>query len=62
MELDGVKLALGRIETSLQRLERLVADRGTANVGEAPRNPALEAEVMAVIAELDRLIDENDRG
>lgn len=74
MELDAASLAIGRIERALSRLERAAREAPSASpqlqgdllqnaaLPAATANPALEAEVRAVIAEMDRLIAEAERG
>jgi|GEM_PF-315861 len=71
MELDAASLAIGRIERALNRLER--ANLSVSAAAPAPRqgdllappphaSDTLRKEVKAVIAELDKLIAEADRG
>lgn len=71
MELDAARIAIGRIERALSRLERanlVNADTLPPRQGDLlapaapPANDALRSEVRAVIAELDKLIAEAGRG
>jgi hypothetical protein len=72
MELDAASLAIGRIERALSRLERInlnAADTAPPPrqgdllaTAPAPANDALRKEVKAVIAELDKLIADVNRG
>jgi hypothetical protein len=69
LDLDESSLAIGRIERALSRIEKALTDRSNRPTPEiaAPETPgaeesALKAEVVAVIGELDRLIEEAKRG
>ena len=69
LDLDESSLAIGRIERALSRIEKALTDRASRPAPEiAPPETAggdqsaLKAEVVAVIGELDRLIEEAKRG
>lgn len=69
LDLDESSLAIGRIERALSRIEKALADRAnrpapqTALADAAGDDQAaLKAEVVAVIGELDLLIEEAKRG
>jgi len=69
LDLDESSLAIGRIERALSRIEKALTDRASRPAPEiaSPEatggdQSALKAEVVAVIGELDRLIEEAKRG
>ena len=64
LDLDESSLAIGRIERALSRIEKALAERANRPAPEPAANdqPALKAEVVAVIGELDRLISEAKHG
>ena len=69
LDLDESSLAIGRIERALSRIEKALTDRAnrpnpgsSASEAAGADQSALKAEVVAVIGELDRLIEEAQRG
>ncbi len=59
MDLDRIKIAIGRIERATTRLEQLVsasADTPPQDDGLAAKHARLRAEVGATIAEIDNLL------